>query len=78
MRRTIDRPNALAAATGAGLLEVLQACNSNLEKIHRSLEVYVSHFKLFSVFRLLQLSLVINEIQFPNVQLCLLIASSIE
>lgn len=39
MRRTIDRPNALAAATSACLLDVLQACNSNLEKIHRSLEV---------------------------------------
>ncbi|XP_057306686.1 dynein axonemal heavy chain 6-like [Hydractinia symbiolongicarpus] len=51
MRRTIDRPNALAAATSAGLLDVLQACNSNLEKIHRSLEEYLDTKRLvFSRF----------------------------
>ena len=39
MRRTEDRPNAIRAATGAGVLESLQACNSSLEKIQKSLEV---------------------------------------
>jgi len=39
MRRAIDKPNALAAATSSGLLEILQGCNSTLEKIHHSLEV---------------------------------------
>ena len=39
MRRTEDRPNALRAGTGAGVLESLQSCNTNLEKIQKSLEV---------------------------------------
>ena len=39
MRRTIDKPNALTAGTVSGLLEILQGCNSTLEKIHHSLEV---------------------------------------
>lgn len=41
MRRVEDRPNALRATTSPGVLETLQACNSQLEKIHKSLEVYV-------------------------------------
>ncbi|XP_076809994.1 dynein axonemal heavy chain 6-like [Clavelina lepadiformis] len=41
MRRTEDRPNALRAATGPGVLEVLQSCNSNLEKIQKCLEDYL-------------------------------------
>ena len=47
MRRTMDNPNALSAATSAGLLDVLQACNSNLEKIHKSLEVIKKRESLF-------------------------------
>ena len=39
MRRTEDRPNALKSATAPGVLESLQAANSNLEKIHKCLEV---------------------------------------
>uniref|UniRef100_H2YVP8 AAA+ ATPase domain-containing protein n=1 Tax=Ciona savignyi TaxID=51511 RepID=H2YVP8_CIOSA len=41
MRRTEDRPNALRAATGPGVLESLQLCNSNLEKIQKCLEDYL-------------------------------------
>ena len=41
MRRTEDRPNALRAATGPGVLESLQACNTSLEKIQKSLEVRI-------------------------------------
>lgn len=39
MRRTEDHPNALKSATLPGVLEMLQANNSYLEKIHRCLEV---------------------------------------
>ena len=39
MRRTVDRPNALKAATAPGVLEMLQASNTSLEKIHKCLEV---------------------------------------
>ena len=45
MRRTEDRPNALKAATGSGILESLQSCNSNLEKIQKSLEVSILLFR---------------------------------
>ena len=41
MRRTVDRPNALKAATAPGVLEMLQASNTSLEKIHKCLEVSV-------------------------------------
>lgn len=50
MRRTMDNPNALSAATSTGLLDVLQACNSNLEKIHKSLEVMKIQESLFHGF----------------------------
>ena len=40
MRRTEDRPNALRAAVAPGVLEILQTNNSNLEKIHKCLEVW--------------------------------------
>jgi len=39
MRRAFDRPNALKAATAAGVLETLQAANTSLDKIHKCLEV---------------------------------------
>ena len=39
MRRTEDRPNALKSATASGVLESLQAANTNLEKIQKCLEV---------------------------------------
>ena len=39
MRKTEDRPNALRSATAPGILEMLQSCNSNLEKIQKCLEV---------------------------------------
>ncbi|XP_032239531.2 dynein axonemal heavy chain 6 isoform X3 [Nematostella vectensis] len=51
MRRTIDKPNAVKAATAAGVLEVLQASNFHLEKIHRCLEDYLETKRLvFSRF----------------------------
>ena len=40
MRRTEDKSNALRSATAPGVLEMLQAANSNLEKIHKCLEVH--------------------------------------
>ncbi|KAJ7369814.1 hypothetical protein OS493_036331 [Desmophyllum pertusum] len=46
MRRTIDKPNALRSSTAAGVLEVLQASNSHLEKIHRCLEDYLETKRL--------------------------------
>ena len=46
MRRTIDKPNALTAGTVSGLLEILQGCNSTLEKIHHSLEVRIILFPI--------------------------------
>ena len=42
MRRTEDRPNALRAAVAPGVLEILQTNNSNLEKIHKCLEVSIA------------------------------------
>nr|XP_018672447.1 dynein heavy chain 6, axonemal-like [Ciona intestinalis] len=41
MRRTEDRPNALRSATSSGVLEALQASNSNLEKIQKCLDDYL-------------------------------------
>ncbi|XP_065071378.1 dynein axonemal heavy chain 6-like isoform X2 [Rhopilema esculentum] len=46
MRRVIDNPNALKASTAAGVLEILQSCNTNLEKVHRSLEDYLETKRL--------------------------------
>ncbi|XP_033124826.1 dynein heavy chain 6, axonemal-like [Anneissia japonica] len=46
MRRTEDRPNALRAATAPGVLEILQANNSNLEKIQKCLEDYLETKRL--------------------------------
>ncbi|XP_077989551.1 dynein axonemal heavy chain 6-like [Glandiceps talaboti] len=46
MRRTEDRPNALRSATAPGVLEILQASNSNLEKIHKCLEDYLETKRL--------------------------------
>lgn len=46
MRRTADRPNAIRAATAAGVLEILQTCNTQLEKIHRCLEDYLETKRL--------------------------------
>ena len=43
MRRTEDKSNALRSATAPGVLEMLQAANSNLEKIQKCLEVRL-HF----------------------------------
>ena len=40
MKKTEDKPNALKAATGPGVFETLQSCNSDLEKIQKSLEVF--------------------------------------
>lgn len=51
MRRTVDRPNAMAACTTAGFYESLRSCNNNLEKIHRTLECYLESKRLlFSRF----------------------------
>ncbi|XP_029448950.1 dynein heavy chain 14, axonemal isoform X2 [Rhinatrema bivittatum] len=41
MIRTAERPNALRAATTAGLLEMLQTSNAHLEKIQKCLEDYL-------------------------------------
>ncbi|CAH1791320.1 unnamed protein product [Owenia fusiformis] len=46
MRKTEDRPNALKAATAAGVLEMLQAANANLEKIQKCLEDYLETKRL--------------------------------
>ncbi|XP_067943512.1 dynein axonemal heavy chain 6-like [Watersipora subatra] len=46
MRRTVDRPNALKAATAPGVLEMLQASNTSLEKIHKCLEDYLETKRL--------------------------------
>ncbi|XP_070577565.1 LOW QUALITY PROTEIN: dynein axonemal heavy chain 6-like [Ptychodera flava] len=46
MRRTEDRPNALRSATAPGVLEILQASNSNLEKIQKCLEDYLETKRL--------------------------------
>ncbi|XP_071833092.1 dynein axonemal heavy chain 6-like isoform X4 [Apostichopus japonicus] len=46
MRRTEDHPNALKSATLPGVLEMLQANNSYLEKIHRCLEDYLETKRL--------------------------------
>lgn len=45
MRRTVDRPNALKAATASGVLEMLQAANTSLEKIHKCLEVCAANIE---------------------------------
>ena len=50
MRRTEDRPNALKSATAPGVLEMLQAANSNLEKIQKCLEVGI-YFHCNSPYR---------------------------
>ena len=41
MRKTEDRPNALRSATAPGVLEMLQAANASLDKIHKCLEVII-------------------------------------
>lgn len=43
MKRTEDNPNALKATTAVGVLEMLQSCNAQLEKIQKSLEVKLNN-----------------------------------
>lgn len=50
MRKTEDRPNALKSATAPGTLEMLQSANSNLEKIHKCLEVSAPSQWLSNIF----------------------------
>ncbi|XP_028393421.1 dynein heavy chain 6, axonemal-like isoform X2 [Dendronephthya gigantea] len=46
MRRAADHPNALRSTTAAGVLEILQTCNTQMDKIHRCLEDYLETKRL--------------------------------
>lgn len=46
MRKTEDSPNALKSTTAPGVLEALQAANTNLEKVQKCLEDYLETKRL--------------------------------